>query len=788
MFPQKSLILSKPICLFTERIYLSQQQPPSYAPPKQEIDRSREVVYSETARKQPPQPFQQRQELLQEEKIQKRQIGPRVAQVRVAQQRQKEHWEAFLQRTELGWEQKNVQRGSVFPKVPQQKVVWQSQVPTYSPIPDEYTLVPDEKALAESVTFYTNLGFPQFGGKYAPFEYPLGAWFGKPESIVETPEGLEVTFKPYTTSVAETKVFVPLSRWSELKDFGQDIANVKANAGTSSLARDILALQTQIPEAAKKYGLVGLGSPTAGLERGGYGVAAFERLYNPYAPSLVEGLTSGKQALVGTLVGEAVSFFTFRAIGGWMMEGTPSPTPWLKESVASVKERAQGLGHKAMMQLIRENIGEEAYQYYTKIEPLTLGKLLSPVTSAFKYELYQPIAEAFTGTAKALLGTQAYEYGKQIIAPNIGQIARETLGTVKGRFLEAGYQTKQLLPESFQEAYSLAKTVYAPNILSSAPLLGLEKVWKPTLSYVSEFMPNVDWAQAKSDVKLVYGFIYEPYVEAKAIIPSAVSYKFETAFKGVTGKLQSIPSLTLSPETRAFNEALKGRLRYILKVPVKGEGYTTSLAWTFEAPTPKVTAQDVASTGLLQIEAMPKEVTALRATSKLSESFAVPILMGVPSLMAYRGKAHPMGKQEATQNLEEELLSLPTSRADLKAATRLASVSTTALKAQFKSLSANLSLSSLQSKSSSLQSLKQEGYLIQRTSQTEKQMQKQVQKQAQQLMGVTLQKQTWPFLDQEPKRKSDRKRKGKGDLLLVGRQKRFYPVADVKEFTKKMMG
>lgn len=608
---------------------------------------------------------------------------------------------------------------------------------------------------------------------------------------------LSITFEPTAETLSRVKaqsvptkqVVVPyIGRWSELKDFGQDIANLKANAGTSSLARDILALQAQIPDVVKKYGIVGLGSPIAGLERGGYAVAAFERLYNLYAPSIVEGLTHGKQAIIGTLLGEAALFFTVRGTSGWIMEGTPSPSLWIKETATKVKAGAQELGHKAMLQLIRENIGEEAYQYYTKIEPLTLGKLLSPVTSAFKYELYEPVAEAFSGTVKALLGTEAYEYGKQIIAPNIGQLARETFGAVKGGFLAAGYQTKHLLPESFQEAYSLAKTVYAPNILSSAPLLGLEKVWKPTLSYVSEFMPNMDWAQAKSDIKLVYGFIYEPYVEAKAIIPSAVSYKFETAFKGITGKLQSIPSLTLSPETRAFNEALRGRLRYALKIPVGGEGYTTSMAWTFEAPTPKVTAQTIASAGLLQIETMPKEVVALPTVSKLSESFAVPVLMGVPNIVAYRGKANPMGRQEATQILEEELLSLPTSRADLKAATRLASVSTSALKVQFKNLSANLSLSSLRSKSSSLQSLKQESYLIQSTAQTEKQVQAQAQKQAQQLMGSTLQKQTWSFLDQEPKRKSERKRKSKGEMLLVGRQKRFYPVADVKEFTKKMLG
>jgi len=120
----------------------------------------------------------------------------------------------------------------------------------------------------------------------------------------------------------------PLGRWSELQDFGQDIANVKANAGTSSLSRTILGLQTQIPESVKKYGVVGLGSPTAGLVMGAYEVASFERLINPYAPGLVEGLTSGKQAMIGTFVGEAALMLVGGKAVSWTVEGTYNPIKW----------------------------------------------------------------------------------------------------------------------------------------------------------------------------------------------------------------------------------------------------------------------------------------------------------------------------------------------------------------------------------------------------------------------------------------------------------------------------
>jgi hypothetical protein len=97
------------------------------------------------------------------------------------------------------------------------------------------------------------------------------------------------------------------------------------------------------------------------------------------------------------------------------------------------------------------------------------------------------------------------------------------------------------------------------------------------------------------------------------------------------------------------------------------------------------------------------------------------------------------------------------------------------------------SVVSVSAKLSPMQASVQEAKQVQ--SQT--QIQGQVQRQAQsltQLKMPTPQSYRQFYPDQEPKRKSERKRKSKGELSLVGRQKRFYPIADVKEFAKKMLG
>jgi len=59
-----------------------------------------------------------------------------------------------------------------------------------------------------SIKFWQAMGYPLYGGLYAPFDVPAGVGF---ESITETPEGLQINLKmPFTESTSITKdVFVP---------------------------------------------------------------------------------------------------------------------------------------------------------------------------------------------------------------------------------------------------------------------------------------------------------------------------------------------------------------------------------------------------------------------------------------------------------------------------------------------------------------------------------------------------------------------------------------------------
>jgi hypothetical protein len=269
----------------------------------------------------------------------------------------------------------------------------------------------------------------------------------------------------------------PLSRWSELKDFGQDIANVKANAEMSSLSRTILGLQSQVPEVVKKYGVVGLGSPTAGLVMGAYEVAAFERLINPYAPSFVEGLTSGKGALVGTLVGEAALIVIGGKVFSWVIKGTPNPlklkaTSWLS---GSYEEAAKG------GELWQPTITERIVMRVTGAKPyLAYGEVSIPVVETVsKTGVISgvPRGLAFTDIGWEL--TNAPRMGGVFITKEAVETSPKALelffgigqelipfGKIKGEGEELGFRKETLKAEPLEKGLpsSMLDESYYPKI------------------------------------------------------------------------------------------------------------------------------------------------------------------------------------------------------------------------------------------------------------------------------------------------------------------------------------
>jgi len=252
-----------------------------------------------------------------------------------------------------------------------------------------FTLSPEEKEWrAASVAFYTKIGFPQFGGEYAPFDYPAGAGF---ESITETPVGLQIKLKiPFTTSASITKeilVSPRISRWSELKDFGQDIANVKANAGTSSLTAIIEQYATGlyskdiVTKTMQKTGF--LPSQASNLMKVAGAVSTVESYVNPNVPSLFELGSKSPEFIIGRLTGEAMMLAGTSELFTWMTRGTVNPLrgpveKWLMKSYESQAKGAVESGKAASWSLKQKLVMK-----ITGITPnLARGEVSIPVMEA----------------------------------------------------------------------------------------------------------------------------------------------------------------------------------------------------------------------------------------------------------------------------------------------------------------------------------------------------------------------------------------------------------------------
>lgn len=345
-----------------------------------------------------------------------------------------------------------------------------------------YTLTPE--ALAQeraSKEFYARIGFPQFGGSYAPFDVPSGFKVASVKETFAFPEGggalesklaiMLESLEPITSKTQKPSPPSPAQlRREELKDFGQDIANVKANAGASSLSRTILGLQSQVPEAVKKYGIVGLGSPTAGLVMGAYEVAAFERLVNPYAPGLVEGLTGGKQAMIGTLVGEAGLMLIGGKVASWMVEGTYNPLKWKGSRTESwVIKHSDWYAKRATKGMAPEIVSTPSMMIQQPISmaKLKAGEKLGEYSSYFWGETPIPKA-AEVWLAKAPSASSGL---KTWVAET--WIKRITGGTAFALIQEEiGQTVKPGLP-FIPEAQLFKASSFLPKIAGASALLGL---------------------------------------------------------------------------------------------------------------------------------------------------------------------------------------------------------------------------------------------------------------------------------------------------------------------------
>lgn len=79
----------------------------------------------------------------------------------------------------------------------------QAWIPFYNEVLPEYRRVAAERAKSEN--FFASIGYPQYGGRYSPFETPEGNVI---ENITETPEGLLVSYLDLAKWQSEKKAYL----------------------------------------------------------------------------------------------------------------------------------------------------------------------------------------------------------------------------------------------------------------------------------------------------------------------------------------------------------------------------------------------------------------------------------------------------------------------------------------------------------------------------------------------------------------------------------------------------
>jgi len=151
----------------------------------------------------------------------------------------------------------------------------------------------------ESETFYKNIGYPQYGGLYAPFDIPAGTTI---QDITRTPQGLQVTFKYLPQTQTQTAIIgkSPLNVGQTVTIQRQPLPEV-----IPSLTGWLLG---QSKEAAKYEQIMGP-SPLTSSRRfetlAGF-VASGESLINPRTPFVVSPAFIGGYIFGAAVTGYAI--------------------------------------------------------------------------------------------------------------------------------------------------------------------------------------------------------------------------------------------------------------------------------------------------------------------------------------------------------------------------------------------------------------------------------------------------------------------------------------------------
>ena len=673
-------------------------------------------------------------------------------------------------------------------------------LPVEKPLPIE----PSSPEYLESVSFYTELGYPQYGGKYEPFTTPKGYSF---KGITETQGGLSITFEAPPEKIPP--YILERRRWRERADYGDATPSGILGRGTINqylvMQRRQEQAQTQA-QAEQKQANLRMQQKAFQMEEQRQRLGYYEKTAPPEFKESVEFYTGlGYPKLAG-------KYEPFTVPGGYKVKGIMEtktglqvefeekmervPTSlfgpkmfWVKEGEVSeqlapglIVKTVPGLGlspHEQSAMLGMSLIGVVAY-------PVVIPQLIIPASIA------AGIAEAYKfGTMGEHL-TVSEIISAAGVGELVGLTAMSLASSKVGR--EISYQFKQHAPES------ILKTVYGKEMGSA---IAIERQWswgepiaKGTAGMLEESygmpfyraeslhyaMPTLEWQRVH------YAEWLAPRVYAESV------FGWEAKALGLqAGKL--VETATIHPEVFRTAETLHMNVPTIRKVEqwfMRTSGYQrTPMEVTLQRATEQKLFGALARGGLSSMQELDL-VKGIIAPSRLT------VLTAPTRLYTQRGiSGIVMGAQQLNYPSKSMLFSwfTPIFRqptiTELK--TKIAPLTTVISKTGFEQFTTPFSL----------QRLTQGTTLIQRQSQSQIQKQVQRQKQIQKQLQTTMQTQTQikthlptsrPFQQVriptvEDIRKQYGKRRGKKATLdLIGRYKRRYPLATPKQVLKLVIG
>ena len=449
----------------------------------------------------------------------------------------------------------------------------------------------DRDPLAISKGFYTDIGFPQYAGKYDPFLTPEGY---KVKEITETDKGLQVSFmelpsdysiprflpgigiiqrksKPSTEPLLLGLIPSP-TKWQYIP--GAGAIGISTSPYTIP-GRTILA-STVLEDWAvesEKLKLPGLPSPSGGLSFLAGATSTIDALLYPSEVTNIWQLPEKKPSYIaGRVAGEVVAgYMAGLALQQFVITPAKHTLPKIG-AIAKTFGVKVGTGtYKHIVEpSLKYGLGVERFSYLKSVSLPTFKHVTFPhYIETMKYAASQGIKQPFMVIGKTVLPEQLYSFGKTVLLPNIAHSTKLLKPTLS---YWTGYLPSLSLPAVHKPlVLSMAKSVYLPNIMHPT------RIFAPTLSlWKQAYLPHIGLEPFKTSITALpksilgteaYSLIHGVYLPnlgqpLKVWAPTA-----KLLYAQNIALYPHLPSLTKPAwvlEAKAFSKVAIGKTRFEL--------------------------------------------------------------------------------------------------------------------------------------------------------------------------------------------------------------------------------